>query len=96
MAAKKDGLQLLIVFAPAEDTSKPLIASAIITRIVIAPGQGERAPLCWYSDLKPFGAGKKRFKTDLKTEKTGQPLPTGFIRSYAICLLPKFLSNIGS
>jgi hypothetical protein len=91
MAAKSEGRELLIVFAPAEATSNPLIASAVITEIVIAPDR--KSTTCHYSDLKPFGARNKRYKTDLKTASKRRALPRGFIRPYAICLLPKFLSE---
>jgi HNH endonuclease len=83
--ATRDGERLPIVFAPAEDTSR-LFAWGILEEI-----RPDEITSYSVSNLQLLKQRPK--KTTLRKEVNGEPLGQGFIRPYAICRTPSYLST---
>ncbi|HXB67289.1 MAG TPA: hypothetical protein VNY05_03550 [Candidatus Acidoferrales bacterium] len=86
--AKLSGERLPVLFSPAEGT-RYLFAWALLEEIEITAA---RTTNYTFTSLKLF-EGKQRLKSVLKKRSTGEPLDQNFIRPYAICYTPKFVTD---
>jgi len=87
--ARRDGLLVPVLFAPAESTRR-LFAWALIEEITLS----DEKPRTRYrfSGLRLLPEGKGPLKTTLRKVSDGTALAAGFIRPYSICLTPKWVT----
>lgn len=84
---KLNGLKMLVIFAPAKETSH-LISYGTLDEVKI---DNEALTTDFQvSDLKLFGK-RRPPKTSVIVKSTGKPIPEGHIRPYVICETPKQL-----
>jgi hypothetical protein len=86
--AKSEGLQVPVVFAPAEDTSD-LFAWAVLEEIALR----DEKPRTRYRFSRLQLLKKRPPKTSLRKASDGEALAAGFIRPYAICLTPEWVAT---
>jgi len=83
--ALDDGLQMPVIFAPAEDT-RYLLGWAILEELIL-----DKSTRYTFSSLKLFD--RRLSKTQLRKVSNGRPISKGFRRTYAICKTPRFLTS---
>ncbi len=87
-AAAKEGRKVPIIFADAAHTNDGLLAWGYLDSVKLGPGQGTRYS---FSSLRSMGH-PYHYKHELLLKRTSVPIDVGFIRPYAICQTPNFLS----
>ncbi len=83
--ALDDGVQMPIIFAPAEDT-RYLLGWAILEQLIV-----DKSTRYTFSRLKFFE--RRLSKSLLRKASDGKPISKGFIYPYSICTTPRFLNS---
>jgi hypothetical protein len=89
-SAKRDGLQVPIMFAGAEQIQE-LLYHGILTKVEIKKAaDGKSKSVIRVVDLKPFRRPRPD-KTDLIVESSGNSLSQNHIKTYVLCQTPEFV-----
>lgn len=88
LEAEDGGMRMPVIFAPA-DVGDKLLYYAVLTRVEVDYENGNTTYA--FTDLTPIEGDHPL--SSLKLRSSGRPLSDTFIRPYAICVTPSFITT---